>query len=237
MDNQPIAKLQTQYDQFVLKYLPLDMEKSMFFTRRNKFNSWTVRKPVIADAKRWHLRLGHPGPKALEHLVNATIGARIRGPLTVECDSCGTSKMKRQIHRERREIQEGPGLELAVNFYDYEKGYGGYTSSMLVTDRWSGFIWDYYLQNRNSESINQAIRDLLGVLAKLKINPRVIECDNEIYSQKPQVRLMLEKDFQLKVEPSAPYTQLQNGAAERSGGVIKDKERAMRNRARNSTRS
>jgi hypothetical protein len=72
----------------------------------------------------------------------------------VECDSCGISKIKRQIHCERREIQEGPGLELAVDFYDYEKGYGGYISSMLVTDCWSGFIWDYYLQNWNSESIN-----------------------------------------------------------------------------------
>jgi hypothetical protein len=43
---------------------------------------------------------------------------------------------------------------------------------------------------------------------------------------------MLEKDFQLTVEPSAPYTQSQNGATECSGGVIKDKECVMRNGAR-----
>jgi hypothetical protein len=43
---------------------------------------------------------------------------------------------------------------------------------------------------------------------------------------------MLEKDFQLIVEPSVPYMQLQNGAAECLGGMIKDKERAMRNGAR-----
>ena len=43
---------------------------------------------------------------------------------------------------------------------------------------------------------------------------------------------MLEKDFQLKIEPSAPYSQSQNGATERSGGVVKDKERAMRNGAK-----
>jgi hypothetical protein len=31
----------------------------------------------------------------------------------------------------------------------------------------------------------------------------------------------------MKAEPSAPYTQAQNGGAERSGGVIKDKAWAM----------
>ena len=41
------------------------------------------------------------------------------------------------------------------------------------------------------------------------------------------MRTFLEEQF-IKVEPSAPYTQAQNGGAERSGGVIKEKSRAMR---------
>ncbi len=36
----------------------------------------------------------------------------------------------------------------------------------------------------------------------------------------------------MKLEPSAPYTQAQNGGAERSGGVIKDKARSMRTGAK-----
>jgi hypothetical protein len=43
---------------------------------------------------------------------------------------------------------------------------------------------------------------------------------------------MLKKDFQLTVKPSVPYMQLQNRAAECSGGMIKDKECIMRNGAR-----
>jgi hypothetical protein len=66
------------------------------------------------------IRNSHPGPKALKHLVNATTGTCICRPLTVECDSYGTSKMKRQIHCKRQNIQEGPGLELVVDFHDYE---------------------------------------------------------------------------------------------------------------------
>jgi hypothetical protein len=36
----------------------------------------------------------------------------------------------------------------------------------------------------------------------------------------------------IKIEPLAPNTQGQNNGAERSGGVLKDKERAMRVKAR-----
>jgi hypothetical protein len=36
----------------------------------------------------------------------------------------------------------------------------------------------------------------------------------------------------IRIEPSAPNTQDQNGGAERSGGVLKDKEREMRVEAR-----
>lgn len=231
-DNRQIANLEVHFDQFVLEYLPLGIPKSTFLTRRNNFNSWTKRKPVSADAWRWHLRLGHPGREALEHFVGASTGAKIRGPLTVECDSCGLSKITKQISREKRDFQQGPGLQLAVDFHDYEKGYEGYTDLMLITDRWSGFIWDYYLEDRTSETIIQALRHLLQTLERYKIHPRVVECDNEIYSVKPRVRSWLEKEGKIKVEPSAPYTQSQNGAAERSGGVVKEKGNAMREGAK-----
>jgi hypothetical protein len=61
-----------------------------FYIRRHKFNTWTERRSVIGDVMRWHLRLGHPGPQALEHLVNAYKGVRIKGLKTVECEACVT---------------------------------------------------------------------------------------------------------------------------------------------------
>ena len=56
----------------------------------------------------------------------------------------------------------------------------------------------------------------------------MIETDNEITIIKLNVRKFLENFRYLTVEPSAPNTQDQNGGAERSGGVIKEKARAMR---------
>jgi hypothetical protein len=232
-DNSTVAILQTHHNQFVLEYVPEDMSKSAFYTRRNKFNSWTIRRPISGDAWRWHLRLGHPGPQALEHLVNSSQGVRIRGPKTVECVSCGLSKAKRQIRRETRDVCEGPGLQLAIDFHDYEPGLQNFKSTMLVTDRWSGNMWDYYLQNRKAVSIIAALTHLFGLLERqYDIKPKVIECDNELYTQKHDVRHFLEDEKHMKVEPSAPYAQSQNGGAERSAAVVKNKARAMREGAK-----
>src|SRR5204862_6137643 len=105
----------------------------------------------------WHLRLGHPGPEALKHLVNSSQGVRIRGPTTVQCDNCGTAKMKRQIRRMPRDTGSHPGERLAIDFHDFEVGRGGFKSMMLVTDRHTGFIWDFYFDRRPGEAIITAL--------------------------------------------------------------------------------
>ena len=56
---------------------------------------------------------------------------------------------------------------------------------------------------------------------------KVIECDNKITTVKPQVERWLNTKG-IIVEPSALDTQAQNRGAERSGGVNKEKARAIR---------
>jgi hypothetical protein len=225
-DNSILCNLTDRYDQFVLEYVPFTARRAAFTS--HKFNSWTKRKPISGDAMRWHRRLGHPGPGALEHMVNCSQGVRLRGPTTVECEACGVSKIKRQIRRQPRELLEGPGERLAIDFHDFNEGLGGYTSLMMFTDRWSGLIWDFYLQDRKATSIIAAINALFQILEKrYHAIPKVVECDNEITEVKPKVRTWLENKA-VKIEPSAPRTQSQNGGAERSGGVIKMKGQAMR---------
>jgi hypothetical protein len=55
----------------------------------------------------------------------------------------------------------------------------------------------------------------------------VIECNGEITTTKLDVAQWCASQL-IRLEPSAPDTQAQNGGAERSGGVIKDKARTMR---------
>jgi hypothetical protein len=62
------------------------------------------------------------------------------------------------------------------------------------------------------------------------IKIKTVECDNEIEKHSQVAKFLASKS--IKIEPSAPNTQGQNGCAKRSGGVLKDKERAMRVKAR-----
>jgi hypothetical protein len=227
-DNSILCSLEEKHDQFVLEYIPEDISQAAFFTRRNNYNTWTKRRPQAGDAQLWHLRLGHPGPQALEHLVNSSQGVRIKGITTVECDACGTSKAKRQIRRFPREISGGPGKRIAVDFHDFEEDEDNYNSLMLITDRWSGYIWDFYLQDRTADSIITVLSTFLGLLKnQYNLKPQVIECDNELTTQKPKVKRHIES-LHIRIEPSPPYTQGLNGGAERSGGVVKQKIRSMR---------
>ncbi|RYO78010.1 hypothetical protein DL764_010157 [Monosporascus ibericus] len=100
---------------------------------------------------------------------------------------------------------------------------------MFATDRYSGFIWDIYLKNREQDILITAFRHLLGVLKNQdKVFPQVIECDNEILKNHQLRDILQSPPFSIRLEPLAPYTQAQNGGAERSGGVIKEKATAMR---------
>ncbi|KJZ68647.1 hypothetical protein HIM_10513 [Hirsutella minnesotensis 3608] len=227
-DRSIVGLVDQHHGQFLLEYIPQDLTRRAFFARRNTFTSHTQRKPQRATAELWHRRLGHPGPRALEHLVNCSRGARIRGITTAECNDCGTAKAKEKIRREPREPADiRPGERIAIDFHDYEPDYKGYNSMMLLTDRASGFSWDYYLQDRRSETIVSTLNSAFKYLSyQLNFVIKAVECDNELTDRKHDVQRWLEGQ-QIRVEPSAPYTQSQNGGAERSGGVIKEKARAM----------
>ena len=214
-----------------MEYIPYEVSKAALFARRNKYNTWTERTPSKADSITWHLRMGHPGPEALNHLVGHSKGVCIKGIPTVKCDECAQAKAKSVVRREPRERPEQAGTHLAIDFHDYEKGINGYSSVMLVTDRYSGYIWDFYLENRESMTLIETLWWLFRIFDRqYKIKPKVIQCDNELMTS--QLKHWITVRHGIKLEPSAPNTQSQNGGAERSGGVVKVKARAMRQGAK-----
>ncbi|KAL2137577.1 hypothetical protein VTI28DRAFT_8991 [Corynascus sepedonium] len=225
--------VEDRYDQFVLEYVSEDTDRAAFFVRRNKFNSWTKRLPRKAEAHCWHLRLGHPGPGALEHLVNSTQGVRIKGITTAQCDACARGKLYRQERRTPRDIQDfHPGEKLALDFHDFKPDKEGYNSLLLIVDRVSGYMWDFYLQDRKTDTVITAISDLLGILERqYEVKVKAIESDNEISSKLPGVKRYLERRH-IRLEPSPADTQALNGAAERSWRTLKEQINAMRDSAR-----
>ena len=77
------------------------------------------------------------------------------------------------------------------------------------------------------DSIITVLSTFLGLLERqYELKPQVIECDNELMTQKPGVKRYIES-LHIKVEPSPPYTQALNGGAEHSGDVVKQKIHSM----------
>ena len=87
-DGSILANLSIQEDQYVLEHIAIRhlsdpyTKISFFVRRRNRFNTYTQRRPARAEADLWHQRLGHPGPAVIEHLTGSIRGARVRGPIT-----------------------------------------------------------------------------------------------------------------------------------------------------------
>lgn len=104
----------------------------------------------------------------------------------------------------------------------------GYKTIMLITDRATQYMWGYFLQpNRTANDVITALKDLVATLERqYSIKTKVVECDNEITQRLPAVNRWLESQH-IKTEPSPPHTQALNGAAERSGGMLKNTMRAM----------
>lgn len=227
-DDSIICSLIDRHDQFVIEDIQEPMTKASFGARRNRINSWTERSPSSANGHIWHLRLGHPGPAAIDHLPHHSRGVRIKGLSTAECDACGRAKAKRLISRRPRERPNKPGQRLAVDFLDFEPDPKGYWCAMLITDRYSNYVFDIYLISRDTDALISAFKELLGKLAnQYQLFPEAIECDNEIRDNHRLVAFF-NQERHIRLEPSAPYTQEQNGGAERSGGVIKAMAAAMR---------
>ena len=226
-----VAKIKDIHNQYVLEYRqPGEKYMSPGFNDQSVFtaNSSTKVRPSLATAETWHQRLGHPGPQALEHLVNASEGVRIKGIPTTKCDNCATAKIHRQIRRAVRTDHLVRGERLAVDFHDFETDRQGFNSLMLITDRFSGLSFDFYLTERTTSSINAILHYIIERLKlQYDVKTKVIESDGEMTVMKPGVRDFIQNHKFISVEPSAPYSQDQNGGAERAGGVIKEKARAM----------
>ncbi|KAF7445741.1 gag-pre-integrs domain containing protein [Pyrenophora tritici-repentis] len=201
-DGSTIATLSEHYGQWVIE--PPTTSTSAFHVRMNR----AKRSPQKATAILWHKRLGHPGPSAIEHLVQQSEGVRIKGITTVECDACGRSKSKRQIRRTPRLNDEGPGERVAIDFHEYEDGsFTKEKSQMLITCRRSRYTWDFYFKdNRPARSIIRLLGLFVQFMKKqFNITVKVIETDNEIVTVKQETEDLMDNLMHNTLEEIATW--------------------------------
>ena len=74
------------------------------------------------------------------------------------------TKAKQLISREPQEDILKAGTRLAIDFHNFKDNIKGYSSLILVTNCYSSFIWDFYLKDRTSGMIIEALEMLFGIL-------------------------------------------------------------------------
>jgi hypothetical protein len=177
------------------------------------------------------MRMGHPEPSALKHLINAFKGMKIKGLTIVQYEACALAKIRKQIRRAPRKSDESSREHIAVNFHDYAPGINEYIFQVILINRAIGYVWDYYFVTRKFADLIKMFDAFFNIMEMHNfIKVKTVECDNKIEKHSQIAEFLASKS--IRIEPSAPNTQGQNGGAERSGGVLKDKERAMRVKAR-----
>ena len=230
-DRSVVCSLREIAGQQVINYRPIERQFEAFAVNRVPRRKVTSRDPRPAkkgDGLLWHRRLGHAGPMAVSKLGENSLGVKLTGPNTVQCPHCSLAKIKRQeARRPPMRDRSIPGLEIHIDWTDIEESYDGYVRTMFFTDAATGLVTPYFMTTFGTEKENlAALKDYVEHLEdRHGLNVKIVRSDNELFTNRTRRWLRKKK---IDCEPSAPRTQQQNGVAERSGGVVITRARAMR---------
>ena len=200
------------------------------FTRQSR----TTRQPAWASSILWHRRMGHIGPAALSHLGNQTLGVKIRGPSTSQCQDCALAKIIQQISRRPDPNKSTrPFQRVHIDWFDLQEGWDGYQGDgrivrrcVLITCEATGIVLGYFTNSSREDENLPILKDTVNWL-KLRYNLpiSVVRSDSELNRNKTKAWL---NNRGIEFERCAPDTHDQNGTAESIGRIIMAKARAMR---------
>jgi hypothetical protein len=168
------------------------------------------------------LALGHPGHEAVTHLQKSVEGAVVTAaPSKSVCEACALSKAREIVSR--RPTKEDPAAELLARVaYDLIQ-----ITTAHNQDKWISHFRCYYTgmdfaytHTKKSQAV-----DIVTEFLNLTQN-RYGRTDGETSLGSRFKELTAARG--ITTERSAPATPVQNGAAERSGGVIVLRARCLR---------
>ncbi|KAI8416050.1 hypothetical protein FOFC_02359 [Fusarium oxysporum] len=192
------------------------------------FSSSSEPRPEqVQEATRWHQRLGHLNPEALEQLVRYTTGARIKGPIRIDCRPCSEAKATRIISRRGPHAKAPrPFWRIYIDVFHLHESYNGKKTALLIKDEFTGMIFAYFHTEATQAALLGSLKSFESMIQRqYALGLCRIHRDND-----PSLRTAYEDWIHqegIQDEPTAPYTSAQNGPAERSGGVIATKARSM----------
>jgi hypothetical protein len=204
--------------------------------QRKRFTQQTrgTRQPAWASSALWHKRMGHIGPAALSQLGKQTLGVKIRGPSTSQCQDCALAKITRQISRRPDPNKSTrPFHQVHIDWSDLDEGWDGYQSDgrivrrcLHITCEATGNVITYFTTCSREDENLPIIQDAVNWLQlRYSLTVSVVRSDSELNRKKTKEWFNRRG---ITFERCAPDTHEQNGTAERAGGVIMAKARAMR---------
>jgi hypothetical protein len=176
--------------------------------------------------------MGHPGAEPLSHLEEHTTGAKIEKSTepSTPCEACAVSKATEIVSRRtaKTPAADEPMARVAYDLVHMTPAYNN--------NQWISHFRDYYTKmdfvytHHTKGQATAIVENFLNLInTQYQLIPRHFRTDGEKSLGKKFGNLMAGKG--ILTERSAPYTPAQNGAAERSGGVIVTKARCLRNGA------
>ena len=194
---------------------------------------------VFATAKKsrtaieWHSVMAHASPEAIMHLENSTNDvvisdvATAKVPKTNECETCALTKSHVQISRtsHKSETSDKPFYRVSFDLMQFNTAMNG--------DQWCSHLaclatnFNLTYTHRHKSDARNILQQAF-TLIKRRYNGTVV-----FFRVDGETSLNLDfldelKELGITHEATAPYTPAQNGHAERQGGVLAMKARALR---------
>jgi hypothetical protein len=215
-----------QNNHFVLELKKLSSDESAFIAHR--YTKSTAPKPdQVTDIQTLHRRFAHAGIETIRHVPSTVLGIDLIDPESPspQCEVCPQAKAKRQINREPVPLPQSPYEVVSFDLIEEMRVERG-KYIMHFYCRFSGMHHVYILFDKAQGTLVRTIKDFYAY-----INQRW-GCKISIFHTDGEKGLGLKYDawtasLGITTNTSAPYTQDQNGAAERSGRVILERARAM----------
>jgi hypothetical protein len=187
------------------------------------------RRPITADASKWHQILGHAGRPAIDHLAANVDGAIVNGSINQQpnCETCSLSKAKAVISR-RTGVEMPAEAPMARCGFDLIPMTPALTGQQWISHFVCTFTGMEFCYTHKSKGMATAVVEQFVNMAKKSFERPVkyLRTDGEKALGAQFDKLMAHNG--IKREPSAPATPQQNGAVERSGGVIITRARCLR---------
>jgi len=190
-------------------------------------------KPKPLSLELWHQRLGHLNPPTVQQLIHHANGIALdtKGTqLESICKPCLEGKQ----HRSFNKVPVPRKLEKLELIHSDSCGpfstpsNGGMKYFIVFIDDYSRMTWVYFLKTKSSIEINKIFRDFKALVEnQTGLHIKRFRCDNG----KGEYDNHTFRDFLsqsgISYEPSAPYTQHQNGVSERKIRTLVEKARSM----------